>query len=227
MKETRVFSERSQRSFDLQIDLELQVSHLDSQISRYEKTIEDLKLYKANALQKITKPTPSSFDQSALGECVDKLRKDSQALEVLKQHRAALQKQISELAPKPKQIESRSDIQRKIVQIADERFAQDRLAQEALNALRGILQRRTELTAALAEAASSIDFTFERNGLDQQRFDALAESLPQEVAMSSEAWCEWVNGSRANTNPFIVRDECLIIPETLAHSGVYRFGDTI
>jgi hypothetical protein len=77
----------------------------------------------------------------------------------------------------------------------------------------------------MLEPANTIELA--RDGLDAERLDGLLVSLPAEVYSASERWADWCLGREKDAKTYVVTDDFLAIPETLASAGVYRFGDRV
>jgi hypothetical protein len=63
--------------------------------------------------------------------------------------------------------------------------------------------------------------------LDNSQFEKLSASLPADLAQQSETWHGSFLGEPKDAKPYIVRVEHLAVLETLAHSGIYHFGETV
>jgi hypothetical protein len=88
------------------------------------------------------------------------------------------------------------------------------------------LRERVELTAKMGKATEALELTIPRDDLDT-RLEKLSASLPEDLFGASERWHGWFLGNQHGTKPYIVIDEHLLRPETLAHNGLYHSGDTI
>jgi hypothetical protein len=147
---------------------------------------------------------------------------------VVEEQRVFLQAEIEKLDPKPSDVKARGENQSRLAKLTADRLEKDREADAALQVLRGLLQQRGQMTAKMMECASTIEFTVDgEKGLDARRFDELLASLPEEFSGTSERWADWFLGQQKSVKTYIVRDERLVLPETLENHGVYRFGEEI
>ena len=83
------------------------------------------------------------------------------------------------------------------------------------------------MTERMAECAAGINLTLGEDGLDAARFKELLAALPIELADSSERWYARFLGEQKGLKCYVVRDDRLVLPETLASHGVYYFSDPV
>lgn len=108
--------------------------------------------------------------------------------------------------------------------VIKERLALDRQVGEVVAQVNKLLKKRAALTGRMADRAANLEMKLE---LDQERFDTLANSLRSKVAAQSEIWSDWVFGRQPAPVHAVVYDERLVLPETLAHSGIYYQGEAV
>jgi len=221
---TATYSSRSQRSLLEEDRLRGNLEKIDGLIRHTERKIADLEKDKARTLAQI--PT-GKVNQTFLSFTLEALEDNGRKLAAYKEERASAEKVIANLAPSPAQAAERAERQNYLANLAAERLQKDRLVEGALNGFRRLLKERAELTAKMLKAAEAVDFTVGDDGLDGRRFDDLLGLLPGQLAASSERWAQWVLAKGESLKSYIVRDEVLTIPETLAHHGVLRFGDRV
>jgi hypothetical protein len=215
------FSPRSQRSFEEQRIVQAEIAKFDSSIHFVERKIGELEEFKKYHLR--------DKRHDSLASTLRELEDQTRTLRAYKEERAALQSTLDDLVTvTSEELQARQPQQQAFAQLIASRLEKDRQADKAVEALRGILQERSELTAQMTTLASVLEFTIDPNidALGTRRFDALRAALPAELAASSERWAGWFMGT-GGLKPYIVRDERLVVPETLASHGVYFFGETI
>jgi hypothetical protein len=215
------FSPRSQRSFEEQRIVQVEIAKFDSSIRFVERRIGELEEFKKYHLM--------DKRHDSLAMTLREIEDQTRMLRVYKEERAVLQARLDDLVTvTPEELQVRQPQQQALAQLVASRLEKDRQADKAVEALRGILQERAELSAQMNTLAAVLDFTIDPNidALDTRRFDALRAALPTELAASSERWAGWFMGT-SGLKPYIVRDERLVVPETLASHGVYFFGETI
>ena len=61
--------------------------------------------------------------------------------------------------------------------------------------------------------------------LDAGRFRVMTNALPADLLGKSATWLNWFFQQEKNTDPYAVGSKGAILPESLAHSGVYRAGE--
>lgn len=224
-KQGKQWSARSQPSYLEEQRLRKQLSNCGSGIAASERKVKELERVKEKQLNRKF-GQQEDFSIQGLSLTVEELEGERRCLSAFQEHRASLEAQIAELVNlDPARLEARTEQQSRFVAMATERLALDRKIDGAVAALRAMLQERAKLTGRMAEACSPIELDF--NDSETGRFEALAAALPDSLAEGSETWTARQLGQSRRTKPYIVRDDCLVVPETLAHSGVYFFGETI
>jgi hypothetical protein len=152
------------------------------------------------------------------------------AKRVLASHEAnlsGLRRQIEALSrPDAAETRKRQSHQNTLAELSRRRLEKDFSLQDAINGVRVLLAERRSLTAKMREVAPLIDLTMGIDGFDTARFDALLNSLPDDLVEQSEQWVSWFLGNPANTSPRYVDNETLTLPESLACAHVYHHGDT-
>jgi len=227
MKETKAkqWSARSQRSYLEEHRLRQELANCESGIAASERKVEELEKLKAAQLNRTFAESPG-YSIAHLPSTVAALEDEKRCLSAFQEHRASHLSQIHDhVEVTPTEEEARTAQQERVAAMVAERLERDRKIDSAVAALKTMLQERAKLSARMAEACSAIELDF--NDYVSERFDSLLASLPDGLAEASEAWKARQFGERVRAKPYIVRDDCLVVPETLAHSGVYRFGETI
>jgi len=108
-------------------------------------------------------------------------------LAAYEKYKTDLEAKIDALAhPTAAQLAERAKWQSVLEKVANERLEKDRRADRVLQELRRLLGERAELSAKMAEVATSADFTFSDDCLDELRFKTLSSVLPAELAATSE-----------------------------------------
>jgi len=224
-KQAKQWSVRSQRSYLEEHRLRQELANCESGIAASERKVKELEKQKAACLNRTFADSPG-YSIANLPSTVAALEDEKRCLSAFEEHRASLLSQIHDhVEVTPSEEEARTAQQERFAAMAAERLERDRKIDSAVAALSGMLQERAKLSARMAEACSAIELDF--NDYVSERFDSLLASPPDGLAEASEAWTARQFGERGRAKPYIVRDDCLLVPETLAHSGVYRFGETI
>jgi hypothetical protein len=104
------------------------------------------------------------------------------------------------------------------------RLEVDRQADAGLTALLAILKTRCEMTAKIQEAAALLEFAPEVD-LDASRSAELLYSLPAELAETSKKWVDSFLGRQRGKKPYTIGAKVFMLPETLAHHGVFQPGE--
>jgi hypothetical protein len=76
----------------------------------------------------------------------------------------------------------------------------------------------------LRERVSALEFSYNLN-LDTERFEALAHTLPKEIAAESKRFTDHFLGLEEDLALFEVPIGTLMLDETLTRHGAYRTGD--
>lgn len=134
---------------------------------------------------------------------------------------------VAKLYPSVAEIELRAEVQRKAAAIVCARAEIDSKIDAAVRQLRQLVADRAQQTAALTEAVKPLELALPSDGLDSERFEALAGSLPEDVGARSDYWVGHFLGKPKGGKPYVVRCEHLAVAETLAHNGIYKFGEVI
>jgi hypothetical protein len=220
------WSTRSQQSWLKQRDLEGNLEKCKGLIRSCESDIAQSE--KASELQVNQVITGSGPSRLTLGEKLAELEGNKRKLVAFKDRAASLQREIHALThPRPSLLAQRRKQQTLLAGLAAERLVKDRLADRALQSLRSLLEERARLSATMQEVARTIEFTGEPDGFDEQRFEALLNSLPSGLAAESEKWISWFLGEERTEESYTVTRKVLLFPETLASAHFYRYGDRL
>jgi hypothetical protein len=139
----------------------------------------------------------------------------------------AREQAIAKLNPSDAEVKARAEAQRKAEAIVCARLRTDLKIDAAVMQLRQLLKDRAQQTVELAEAVRPLELALPADGLDSVKFEALANSLPEDVGARSDHWVAHFLGKPKGGKPYIVRSEYLAVSETLPHNGVYKFGEVI
>lgn len=150
-----------------------------------------------------------------------------QTLEGYEEAARERQQAVAKLNPSASEIKARADVQSRALRIVCARGETDSKVDAAVTLLRQLLQDRAQQTAELAEAVRPLELALPPDGLDSQRFETLLGSLPEDIEVQSEKWAGHFTGRPKGGRPYVVRAEHLAVAETLAHNGIYGFGDVI
>jgi hypothetical protein len=219
-----VSSPRSQRTMVEEDRLRGNLEKIDGLIRHTERKIVELEGDKARTLRGIP---DENVNQQFLSFTLHALEDNRRKLTAYKEEHASAEKTITQLAPSPGALGARPKEQQRLAQLTAERLEKDTRVSDLIASLRKALRERAELTVTMKESAATLDFTSKDDFLDAQRFDELLASLPEGLLARSERWAGWFLGKQKDTKPYVVCDGLLVVPETLASPGVYRFGDRV
>lgn len=217
------FSARSQESVLREKELRGDLDYLESVIRGHEKNIAKLEEEKSRTTKGLSS-LKSSIPALSLNALVRELVIQREVLASHQAERTRLLAEIEELKPGASQLQARTEQQELLTNLVSERLEKDRQADKLLATLRGVLQERAKLTGRIGEACSAIEFAAD---LDKSRFEELLGSLPVDLAGAGESWANRFFGRQNDAKQYVVRDEWLVIQESLANHGCYRFGETI
>jgi len=229
MADPKQRSARSQRSLLRQHELQVELAKHESHAAAHRRKISELESSKKTILGLLSKGkggNAAGLDEGlratnhALTDTGDKLAYSEGEI-------ARLAAEIKALDLTPEQAKKRALQQDQLSSLAAERLAKDREVESAADALRRILQERAQLTAKIASCADALEITLGADGLDTVRAEQLVSALPEQFAAESERWAAALHGTREGLQTYVVRAQVLVIPETLAHHGVYHRGEKI
>jgi hypothetical protein len=135
-----------------------------------------------------------------------------------------LQKQIDALALSPKDAAQRAKDQEIVAMLLLARGSLDGQIDSLLALTHKTLARRAALSSELRERVSALEFSYNLN-LDTERFEALAHTLPKEIAAESKRFTDHFLGLEEDLALFEVPIGTLMLDETLTRHGAYRTGD--
>ena len=124
--------------------------------------------------------------------------------------------------------EKRSKRQTELAGLVRTRVRKDELIDAALASLRKLLNDRQALTEGIGELGRELEFY--RRDWDGERFTALLPLLPETILERSKEWVAWFLGEKSanHLKAYVVcAKDGATVPETLAHSGMLHFGDTV
>jgi hypothetical protein len=136
----------------------------------------------------------------ALSESLADIANREREVKAYQEHSLALQAEIEGLALTPKEAARRRALQGALTVLTTERFEKDQQTGCALQGLKEILQERALITGRMRDLAAKLDFGPEAD-FDEARFASLCESLPDEVAATSEEWVKWFTGRDTPKDP--------------------------
>ena len=219
-------SARSQASILQEKHLQISLKKVETAITRTQERIEELEI----DIARVTKDVLNDgrvYLQRKLDEEIAELTTQRGRIDPYNHERARIQAEIEGLFPSPAQVQARAEQQGQFAKLENERLGKDRRADQLLAELRQILRERNELTTEMAKSAELFDLTVSGDALDASRFEQLLASLPEELLASSERWHAWFFGKPKDVKSYVVCEEHLEVRETLAHHGIYRFGELI
>lgn len=221
-----LFSSRSQRSLVEEEKLRDGLRVLDSRIADCRKRIERIK----EAITRIAeRESHGQVGSGDLDSWLEAKRNELERLKVFNTQRASMRSKLDSLIhPSPSQQAARQKQQTLLARLAGERLAKDGQIGTKLSELRTLLQERQNFTDRMQEAARQIDLSLGKDGLDVSRYENLFSALPEELPSAKSAqWVAWFTGAGRKDVKAHVAPQRLVLPETLAHSGIYEAGEKV
>jgi len=224
---SKAYSERSQKHWLKQRELENQVTNLKLSISLCERRIAKAEEITASVIG--GKAQGRQYHPVNLGEELGHVEDEKREVAAYKERITSLEAEIKALrCPTPPQRAQRRKHQEHLAKLASERLAVDHRAQAAVQTLRELLEHRLELTEDMRKSAVAIDFTLSADHFDEIRFDQLLGALPADLVTASEGWvAQFIGKAKMKTEVYTVAREGFTRPETLAHCGLYEPDETI
>ncbi|MBZ5697906.1 MAG: hypothetical protein LAN18_05105 [Acidobacteriia bacterium] len=219
------FSAQSRKNLFQQDLIQSRIRDVQNIRSVEQREIDELSGYRKDWHEASLKPKGETFIQYVHDADADlkRLRERTQSCD---EHIAELEAEKAKLIPSSEQAHARAERQQLLASLAIERLGKDREIAKVLANLRSLLGERSGLTAKMMEIVPSIDFTVDGD-LDARPFNDLLAALPSDLAGDSERWLDWFLGSNKIAKPYVVRDERLVVAETLANAGIYQRGERI
>ena len=202
--------------------LERQREILQEHIAHGKKEIAELEKDRERCAERVANGENIYY---ALDNCLDELRTKKEKLDVWYDQLDRVEKQIESCNPTAEEAAERKKNQNTLAVFAEERLATDGKIHEQLAQLSDLLQRRREVSGQMAEKAKVLEMEIEFY-LDQDRFDALLDSLPTNLLALSEKWVEWLFGRERGEVSAVARER-VEQREKLAHTGIHEPGDLL
>ena len=221
-----VGSVQSQKSLSREAYLRKVIKQFTDAQTLCEKDIAKMEVEKARRAKQMFDPGYPSAE-AGFKEAVAQISHERELIASYQLEIDSNQAELDELIPSPEQAQAREKQQNQFAQLSAVRLEQDRAAYEMIEELRGILEKRGELSAKMNELAQSLDMAVSCSALDSYRFNAVLDALPGNRFSGSEAWKNWFLGQSDGLTEYIVIDDKLTIQETLVDSGFRVFGDRI
>lgn len=219
------YSNRSQRSMIVESGLRKEIRKIDATIERFRKKLPELEQSKA-FLTKLVVVQDQHNMQPQLDSKLVEIANTQGVIKACEEERERTQEAVRKLDPGPAEVQARSIRQRRLAQLASDRLDRDRKAGGLLKELREVLRERAEITSQMAETATALELAMPKEDLDA-RFEKLSGSVPEDLLTASERRHGCFLGRQNGAKPYIVVDEYFLCAETLAHNGLYKFGDLI
>lgn len=219
------YSRRSQRSMIQETILKKQLNKIAATIRRFEEKIPGLEESKAFLTNRVVVHDEHTM-QPRLDEKLMEIANVHGVIKSCEEERERTEQAIRKLDPGSVEVQARLAQQGKLAELVEKRLDKDRKIDELLAELRQVLHERADSTAEMANPATALELTMPKTDLDT-RLEKLAASLPEDVFTASEKSHLWFLGKQKATKAYIVVDEHLLRPETLAHNGIFHFGDII
>jgi hypothetical protein len=219
------FSARSKQSLFQQDLIDSRIRAVQGIRHVEQREIDELSGHRAGWHERSLKPKDETFVQLVHDADADlkRLRERTQGCD---EHISEFEAEKAKLIPSPEQAQVRTEQQQLVSSLAVKRLGKDREIAKVVANLRSLLGERSGLTAKMMEVVPTIDFTVDGD-LDARPFNDLLAALPSDLAADSERWTDWFLGSNEYAKPYVVRDERLVVAETLASTGIYQRGERI
>lgn len=223
---------RSKATVLQQEELERERQKVQSLITRQNEKVAGLQQERdAYARQTLT---GTGFASERLDHCLEELRNTEERLDVWHEQLERVEKQLESCEPTAEEAAEREKNQNALAALAEERLAADQQIHEQLGQLRSLLGKRRELTGGMQEKARTLEMGVDevlicgpsRFDVDQDRFDALLNSLAANVLARSETWVDWLFGRQGGEVRAVARER-LERRETLTHTGIYNLGEGV
>lgn len=220
----------SQNQRRRQIELKAELSSCSGQVRRLGEKASALH---AEAEQYVSSSLASGFSSTGIRQGIAREKLEEEAivqreLDLYRETQAGIEAEIEELEEEiSSQAAKRVEGQNRVATLAGTRLDKDTLIQSAIEGLRKLLNERAELTQNISAAAREIDLKVGHAGYDHLRSQALLDSLPTEWANASQQWVDWLLGKEQGDCTYVVRDEIVLLPETLTNHGVSLPGEQV
>ncbi len=223
---------RSKATVLQQEELERQREELQRRITREKEKVADLQKKREQYAERTL--TQGGWASELLDRCLADLRAAEDKLDVWYEQLERVEKQIKSCEPTAAEAAEREKNQNALAALAEERLAADQQIHEQLGQLASLLQKRRGLTGSMHEKARALEMGVDEVvvtrvsylDLDQDRFDALLNSLPTNVQALSEAWVDWFLGRQGGEVRAVARER-VERRENLAHTGIYNLGEVV
>lgn len=178
----------------------------------------------ARRIQQAMRSQPDSKNFN-LDQVRGRLAGNRRALGDCERQLTALRGQLeSQLKSEQEKLPERRSYQEKAAAIVPQIVAKDEEIQTLMDALRQRLQERRDLSAEISSQCQRLDF-WEDAGWS--RLTTLFESLPESVLPQTQTWARQFLGDTGELPAYVVVEQRLELPETLAHCGLHSFGDVV
>ncbi|MGH9378172.1 MAG: hypothetical protein ACRD1I_05175 [Terriglobia bacterium] len=217
------FSERSAKSIRHEARLREEAGRLLKQVERHESVAIELAEEKTRILTKIQGGFP--VDDAKFDELLRNIEREVRLSAVCKEQLATAEAQVELfLAEEERGLPERRAQQEDAARLAREIITKDSQIERSINELRQLLEERGQLSATIGGVCRDLGF---RESADWQRLEAILKVLPPSVVLESCSWAARLLGSSEGLVPFFVISKRFEVPETLAHAGIYTFGQTV
>jgi hypothetical protein len=217
------YSERSAASLKEEHGLDAQIERWKTLGAAVEGELAQLERQKQACLEDVGRGHAQHGLADMLAKIEDARRRSEEYVKAMQAATAKLAKFRADLS---EQLPERRCQQARLADLLQERLKLDRQVENALDSIRRLLEKREGLTAAMKELAVGLELKIA--DWDEARFGAIV-ALPEGILTASEQWTARLLGSKGNgMKPYVVcEEEGLTLPETLAHCGVFQFGDVV
>lgn len=215
------FAPRSQASILRQEELETKRARLQVWVRNVKEEIAELEKRRDSVAK--SKLEGEAWAWRSLEAFIAELRAKRDLLEIHEGQLREVEAGIAACTPTPDDAAARQENQQALAALAEERLGLDADVDAALNTLRSLLEQRGELRSRMTQRAQALELDLD---LDQERFDALAASLPEKMERRSRTWAERFLGRPAKPVRAFARGR-VVVPETLAQAGIYSLGDEL
>ncbi len=220
-----IWSPCSQKSMLAERDLQIALDKCRIHIAYQERRIAELKKTSAGQTNTVIHGASAAI-QHGLNRTLTDIAERERELQEFKRKGKSLVEQIAALSLTPKQAAERRRLQSSLASLAQERFRQDEAINATMGKLFGLLGCRARKSAQMAEIAAKLEFAPDVD-LDGSRYVALTSVLFQDALAQSREWLNWFLGQEKEKQEHVIGETWVVIPETLASSGVFRPRESV
>lgn len=222
----KMFSARSQASYQREAALRKQLREVKEIISRCQRVSDNEKV-RIDQLSQNTRDG-EHWAANLIPKSSTKIKEMEGQIGVFEPQREKIQAQIDALVkPSPAEEKERAKNQRALAESALERLECERKLSDVIRTAKSLLEKRAEMTGRIWELAGKIELQLSGDSIAEDVMGALQRILNCDLEGQSEKWVDWLFGDNQRTEPYIVRDDRIFFAETLVSANAYQRGDQV